>query len=381
MTSRNSHRTSHIEHRTFPLTLALGLAVIALCELGVFADFFFRGRIIVPRAPLPEPAGIVQEIARWIAVHLAAIVWCGYLLTAEGLLTQLAWKRHPTSGGGGCVRRRPWLFIVAYLTSVPVWCYWDFVNFYFMDAWRYFGMMRGATDRYVSYFFAFAAISPAMFLAAQLYQQWGLAKFNTNTGRRAGGVTLLACGFISTALTLTLMFVWRDQLSFGLSITNGAALLTLPGVLTFAITRRALPSSMVMGAGWVVFSILIRNPISNFTLWAAPLFLLDPINAWRGRPSILRDWMNGRWGRTISLMAGGLTCGLLWEFWNYFAVAKWIYVLPFLGPLEQVRWFEMPVIGLIGFLPFGPTCWVMMQSFPLLMPGVAEETAGEWDVM
>lgn len=365
--------------RTIPLTLILGLAVIALCELGVFADFYFRGRIIVPHAPLPEPAGIVQEIARWIAVHMAALVWCGYLLTVEGLLTRHAWKRGDARGG--CVRRRPWLFIVAYLTSVPVWCYWDFVNFYFMDAWRYFGMMRGPADRYVSYFFAFAAISPAMFLAAQLYQQWGLAKFNTNTGRRAGGVVLLACGIISTALTLTLMFVWRDQLSFGLSITGGAALLILPGGLTWAITRRAMPSSMAMGAGWVVFSILIRNPIGNFTLWAAPLFLLDPINAWRDRPSILRDWMEGRWGRTISLMAGGLTCGLLWEFWNYFAAAKWIYVLPFLGPLEQVRWFEMPAIGLIGFLPFGPTCWVMMQSFLLWMPGVTEESAGDFDVM
>jgi hypothetical protein len=60
-------------------------------------------------------------------------------------------------------------------------------------------------------------------------------------------------------------------------------------------------------------------------------------------------------------MLAGLVCGLLWEFWNYWAAAKWTYNLPFLGSLEHVRYFEMPVLGLLGFLPFGPSCWVMFQ--------------------
>ena len=61
------------------------------------------------------------------------------------------------------------------------------------------------------------------------------------------------------------------------------------------------------------------------------------------------------------MFAGGATCGLLWEFWNYWAVAKWTYHLPFLGELARWRYFEMPLVGFLGFLPFAAECWVMLN--------------------
>ncbi len=65
-------------------------------------------------------------------------------------------------------------------------------------------------------------------------------------------------------------------------------------------------------------------------------------------------------------MAGGATCGFLWEFWNYWAAAKWTYDLPFLGPLEDYRYFEMPWVGFSGFLPFALECWVVYQTVLLI---------------
>ena len=76
--------------------------------------------------------------------------------------------------------------------------------------------------------------------------------------------------------------------------------------------------------------------------------------------------MAGHWGRTLALLTAGATCGFLWEFWNYWAVAKWTYHLPFLGPLEDYRYFEMPLIGLLGFPPFAIEFWVMFQTVVLL---------------
>ena len=64
----------------------------------------------------------------------------------------------------------------------------------------------------------------------------------------------------------------------------------------------------------------------------------------------------------MALLAAGFICGLLWEFWNYWATAKWTYELAFLGPLEDIRYFEMPVAGLLGFPPFALECWVMFQT-------------------
>ena len=48
----------------------------------------------------------------------------------------------------------------------------------------------------------------------------------------------------------------------------------------------------------------------------------------RARESILGDLREGRYGRLINLLIAGLVCGLLWEFWNYWAGAQWIYNVP-----------------------------------------------------
>ena len=57
-------------------------------------------------------------------------------------------------------------------------------------------------------------------------------------------------------------------------------------------------------------------------------------------------------------MAAGWTCGILWEFWNYWAAAKWIYIFP-IGQSSKV--FEMPLLGYLGFLPFALECKVMYE--------------------
>ena len=83
-------------------------------------------------------------------------------------------------------------------------------------------------------------------------------------------------------------------------------------------------------------------------------------------PSLIGDWRAGRYGRTAALLAGGLTCGFLWEFWNYWAVAKWTYNLPFLAGLEPYKLFEMPLPGFSGFPPFALECWAVFQTIVLL---------------
>ena len=122
----------------------------------------------------------------------------------------------------------------------------------------------------------------------------------------------------------------------------------------------------------IAWVIIARTPITNFVLWTSLVFLLDPINYLMGRPSMFRDWQRGWFGRTLAACAGGLICGFLWEFWNYWALTKWIYQLPFLGVTENYRYFEMPLIGLLGFIPFGMECWVMWQFMRVKFDGLVE---------
>ena len=56
------------------------------------------------------------------------------------------------------------------------------------------------------------------------------------------------------------------------------------------------------------------------------------------------------------LLLAGLACGLLWECWNYWAYPKWVYTVP-VPP--DVKLFEMPLAGYLGFPAFAVECFVM----------------------
>jgi hypothetical protein len=66
--------------------------------------------------------------------------------------------------------------------------------------------------------------------------------------------------------------------------------------------------------------------------------------------------MRGKCSRVASLMTGGFLCGLMWEFWNFWAGSKWVYSVPF---FDEWKLFEMPVLGFFGFPPFAVECWIL----------------------
>lgn len=303
-------------HRFYwPWTLVLGLGVILACELMLLVDVALRGGAVAPHQDVPALDGPVQVAARWAAQNVTPICWTGFLLVMDGILTWQSRHRCP-AGTPSPVRSRPARFALCFLASVPIWLVFDWINFSFMDAWRYHGLPESTVHRFIGYFLAFGAISPAMFLVAEWYQRLGLR--------------------------------W------------------LPG-RAISIGRRMQAAAVAAGAWMIIFPMIVQASAGTLTLWLGWFLLLDPINRWFGAPSLIADWQAGRWGRTVALGAGGATCGLLWEFWNYWATAKWTYNLPFLGPLEGYRYFEMPLLGLLGFPPFALECWVMFQSVVLVL--------------
>ena len=97
-------------------------------------------------------------------------------------------------------------------------------------------------------------------------------------------------------------------------------------------------------------------PFMAAPLWLGFIFLLDPINARLGAESLWADWRAGRRDRLINLVLSGFLCGVLWEFWNYWARAKWIYSVPI---MENLKIFEMPLPGYFGFPAFALECFTM----------------------
>ena len=373
-------------------TLPLGLLIIAVCEAMLFVDVQNRGGLVIDESlsprdlPRPDEGDTLAQAARWFAVNMTAFCWIGFLLVADGVLVLLA--RFRRDDAIASLRARPNRFVVAWLTSIPVWCFFDAVNFYGMDAWRYHGLPPHFEQRVLGYFVAFAAITPGMLLAAQAY----LALFTRTTasarapspsereeGEQSPRLHLaqdhsdtLAWALVLgpwAAMVLCVLLLPSDRVGNNASRMITLVFLTLPVILQ--LKRRESPRSVafVIGATFLLWTLYARDPLANFTLWVGLIYLLDPLNTFLSprSPSLLRDWQHGRIARTLALFAGGLTCGLLWEFWNYWALAKWTYRLPFLGPLEGIRYFEMPLPGMLGFLPFAAECWVVLNTIVALL--------------
>ncbi len=99
-----------------------------------------------------------------------------------------------------------------------------------------------------------------------------------------------------------------------------------------------------------MLALVLRWPDTFYPLvWGSLYAIVEPLNHWRGRPTLIGALRRGDWRPLISLSAGALTCGFFWEMWNYFAFPKWTYRTP---GVEFLHVFEMPLLGYIGYLPF-----------------------------
>ena len=88
-------------------------------------------------------------------------------------------------------------------------------------------------------------------------------------------------------------------------------------------------------------------------LWLSPLFVFLLIQSLLGEPCILEHADGRNWSLVLRFACAALVCGLCWETWNYYAVAKWVYAVPF---VHRFQIWEMPLIGFAGYLPFGVEC-------------------------
>jgi hypothetical protein len=284
-----------------------------------------------------------SHFAEIVRANMTPLAWCAYLLTLLGILA--VWD------GRSWLWRYRQRFTACWLWSVPAWCYFDWINFYFLRdphtglrAWEYVNLPPRFADRIGGYLIAFGAIAPGMFLTAEILQRLGFYKLSV---RRSGSPVAIPSAPPPTDKTSASRF------------------------------HRYLPGAIfLLGILLTPIPFLFGTPLSNLALWVGTWALLDPVNLYFGRPSIVADWLHGRWGRTLALGAGGLFCGFLWEFWNYWAWTKWTYHLPFLGAWEHYRYFEMPIPGLLGFIAFGLETWAMWQTSLLLLAPFVEGERG-----
>jgi hypothetical protein len=252
------------------------------------------GAIIMAGSEAATLAGI-PPFPRWNT----PIAWTGFIIFADAIVFR--------ARGDSWLRRSPGEFAFLAVMSIPLWLIFEWFNL-FIRNWHYVGLPEHPTLRYFGYAWSFATISPALFEGAALVGVWRGRTPPRAARQDAGAGAIVAI----------------------VSVAAGAALLLWP--------------------------VLWPSPYLAAPVWLGFIFLLDPINDWLGHESLWRDWREGRSDRLINLAASGLFCGVLWEFWNYWAAAKWHYTVPI---MENLKVFEMPVPGYLGFPPFALECFTM----------------------
>jgi len=116
----------------------------------------------------------------------------------------------------------------------------------------------------------------------------------------------------------------------------------------------------LIALGVVTFALPFFFPTYTYYLiWVCLVLIVDPLNNLLRRRSALGHLLARDWRFFFTIPLATLICGGFWEMWNYFALPKWIYNLPYLNWTPHI--FEMPLPGYLGYLPFGLELFAMYE--------------------
>lgn len=313
--------TEYTEPHTFSW---LVFAILSVTMAGILYPFILRfmtvstsnvNRLPSTNFPLWGWGGLGLILISWALAwsrfsvfqffqdHTFTPLWCGYIL----VINALTFKRT-----GQCLlTEKPYLYFGLFPISAAFWWLFEFLN-RFVHNWYYLG---GQDYKATTYFFAatlpFSTVLPAVIgtnnylnsfpCLVRPYQNWW--KVPIPHRKWFGGANLLAActGLVGIGLWPTLFFA---------------------------------------------------------LLWLSPLLILVGLQRIFGEKSLLEDLREGHWHTVAMPALAGVICGFFWEMWNFYSLAHWRYLIPY---VQGFHIFEMPLLGYFGYLPFGITCVVLVQ--------------------
>jgi hypothetical protein len=248
--------------------------------------------------------GQVLMFAQIEPVHtwFTPIQWTGYIFLLDAILRR---RR-----GDSFIFGRTGEFLFLLSVSIACWFLFEAYNLHLRN-WEYHGLPDNLALLVIGLCWAFATIFPGILMTSEVIDEMGIFQ--------------------------------RAVFS------------------PLAVPERLHIFLLIVGALFCIVPVLVPAAIAKYLfafVWVGFVFFLDPINYRLGKPSLLRDLENGSVQKLLSLFLAGLVCGVLWEFWNYWAGAKWVYTVPY---FNRPKIFEMPLYGFLGFLPFAAECFVMWQ--------------------
>lgn len=240
--------------------------------------------------------------------------WTGYILLLDSIIYRLK--------GRSLLCNRAKRFLVLFPLSIVLWVIFELYNLHLVN-WEYINLPDNMALRLFGYSWSFATILPAIFLTAEFIER--------------------------------------------LHLFDRAR------IKPVRVTKSGLYCWMGMGGLFLIGPLLVPQSIAVYLfgfVWIGFILVLDPLNRFMGKPSLFSDLERGNLNALLTLMVAGYICGLFWEFWNYWAHTKWIYTFPI---TQNIKYFEMPILGFLGFGPFALELYAMYY----VVVGLKQKFSGE----
>lgn len=236
----------------------------------------------------------------WFAAfqpHTFTPLWTGYIFAINGLV----YKRIGTCP----LIEAPVAYLLLFPLSIIFWWFFEYFN-RFVQNWYYMGVAQFSKSEYICFAsISFSTVLPAVFATRSLL------------------------------LTFNPFKKLKRAIPLHLQHEKPVACLLLTSALTSLLLIGAFPD--------VLFPIL----------WVSPLLILESLLILSNHHSLLTSLRQGDWRNIASSSMAALLCSFFWEMWNFYSLARWEYSIPF---VDRFHIFAMPVLGYVGYLPFGLQC-------------------------
>ena len=311
-------KTRYVEHAPFSW---LAFAIFTILIIAIILPLIIKGYQaykntspkIMATSPVPIPwwgwLGITTGVIGWILAwtrfswfaafqpHTFSPLWFSYIVVVNAL----CYRR-----SGHCLMTdRPGFFLLLFPVSAAFWWFFEYLNRYTQN-WYYVGAEFGPWAYFWYATLPFSTVLPAVLST----RQW-----------------LLTASWIRLA--------YGDFIHFKIPRAGFVAVCAL------------LLSALILGVIGVW-----PNYFFPF-LWISPLVIIICLQKLMEDDHIFAQISLGDWSAFIAAALAAIICGVFWEMWNFFSLAKWKYSVPL---VDRFKIFEMPLLGYAGYLPFGLEC-------------------------
>jgi hypothetical protein len=307
--------------------------VIALAELLVLILYFAPGLFGFKKVP-PAPRAKTVALPIWFWIGLVVTLffwwlmwsritifgdlvyyaftpmWWGFIFALDGLVYRY-------SNGQSLFASKPKTFLITVIVSLVGWYLFEYFNYFALGNWYYPNSTMPELSHQTMvliFLLAYTTVWPAIF-------QW---------------YTLL-----NTCPRLVSRFANGPKLSL-----NG---------------------NLLIVAGLLLLTLMVFWPYPLFwVLWIGPLLVFSGILIRANICSPFTAMAEGNWSPALLMALSAMLNGFFWEFWNYGSAHPaepvtnpnyWVYDIPYINVIHIFS--EMPLLGYMGYMPFGILAWVI----------------------